>query len=62
MTDNEKRAHEIALFAAQTKVMALLDESNKNHRLLSYNFYSLYQEAYASALTQLEIDYPEKNN
>lgn len=62
MNDVEKRAHDIALFAASSKIIALLNESNKCGSGLSYSYYDMYKAAYFEALTQVKRDFEGSNN
>lgn len=57
MTDVEKRAHDIALFAAATKIIALLNETDHTGKHLSYSFYDIYKAAYDEALIKVKADY-----
>ncbi len=57
MTDNEKRAHDIALLASVSKIIALLNECNHTGKQLSYSFYDMYQACYKEVLPMVKSDY-----
>ena len=57
MTDNEKRAHDIAVAATSAKIVALLNEAARTGKTLSYSYYDMYKAAYNEVLKLVESDF-----
>lgn len=57
MTDNEKRAHELAIFLWQRTYNLYRNEAGKN-----MDEYLAYKETYDKILEKLNRDYPNQGN
>lgn len=62
MFDTVQRAHEIALHATDAKISALLNESARAGKSLSFDYYTMYKSAFSEAIDLVKKDYPDSNN
>lgn len=58
MTDNEKRAHELAIAVMQLKATFLREDCAKANKTINFDFLQFYQEVYDDALARIS----EKNS
>ena len=54
MTDNEKRAHDLAVAVMQIKASFMKDDCTRQGRPFSADFFQMYQAAYDEALARID--------
>lgn len=59
MTDNEKRAHDIAIACIQIQAKFLKEEAIRNKHGIKMDLYNMYRDAYETALTAVTRDFPD---
>lgn len=60
MTDNELRAHDIAIASAKIVFEAELLKAKQEHSDLNFDFYAVYMDAYSKVLESLQRDLSDK--
>lgn len=60
MTDNEKRAHDLAIAISVPKCMEEEKESRMNKKDITVDYFSAYINTYESALEALNKKYPNQ--
>lgn len=58
MTDNEKRAHDIAIASMNAIVISESVKASSSGGRANFDFYKMYKSQYDSALKLIESDFP----